>query len=141
MANKYLEEIGYTPYWSVPADDNPKFQMEREIYGFDQRETWDLDETFAAWAYSRLRRLKDVADIVDWYSEETMIDIPKVDDNWDLDYVFVENVSLGYAIDLMLENFKYFLQNRCKVEDETLAFQHLSYAAAIWGRVLPALWW
>ena len=141
MVDKYLEEIGYTPYWNVPADDNPRFLMERAVYGFDQRETWNLDETFAAWAYSRLRRLKDVAGIVDWYGEESMIDIPRIDTNGDLDYVFVENVTLGDAIDLMLENFKFYLQNRYKVEDETLAFNRLSYAAAIWGRVLPALWW
>lgn len=139
--NKYLDEIGYKPFWENPEEDGPKFEKEREEYGFDQRETWELDETFAAWAYARLRMLMDKATFIDWDSEESMIDIPTADDRWKIDYIFTMKVTLKDAIDLMLELFEFFLLNKYDIEKEDLAFKHLYYAAAIWGVVLPALWW
>ena len=51
MSHKYLYDIlpkGKTPY-DFEFDDeirNQKWEKEREQYGFDERETWNLDFTF-----------------------------------------------------------------------------------------------
>lgn len=142
MSNRYLNEIGYDPYWENPEEDSPKLQKEREFYGFDQRETWNLDETFAAWAYSHLRRLMDASgDFINWGDERYLVDIPSVDERWRIDYIFTEKVTLKKAIEIMLEHFEFYLQNKCIIETEDLASKHLSYAASIWGIVLTSLWW
>ena len=51
MAHKYLESLlpkGKSPY-DFECDDevrNQKWESERLEYGFDERETWNLDFTF-----------------------------------------------------------------------------------------------
>ena len=68
MAHKYLENIlpkGKSPY-DFECDDeirNQKWEKEREQYGFDERETWNLDFTFFCWLYERLRKYKEVSPV------------------------------------------------------------------------------
>ena len=68
MSHKYLENIlpkGKTPY-DFECDDeirNQKWEKEREQYGFDERETWNLDFTFFCWLYERLRKYKEVSPV------------------------------------------------------------------------------
>ena len=66
MSHKYLENIlpkGKTPY-DFEFDDeirNQKWENERLEYGFDERETWNLDFTFFCWLYERLRKYREVS--------------------------------------------------------------------------------
>ena len=66
MAHKYLESLlpkGKSPY-DFECDDevrNQKWESERLEYGFDERETWNLDFTFFCWLYERLRKYKEVS--------------------------------------------------------------------------------
>lgn len=66
MAHKYLEDIGITdgPYnW---RGDSFKWRHERQVYGFDSRECWNLDYTFYLWLYERLMKyLEDAESVVD----------------------------------------------------------------------------
>ena len=68
MAHKYLENIlpkGKSPY-DFECDDeirNQKWEKEREQYGFDERETWNLDFTFFCWLYERLKKYKEVSPV------------------------------------------------------------------------------
>ena len=68
MNHKYLDDIlpkGKTPY-DFECDDeirNQKWEKEREQYGFDERETWNLDFTFFCWLYERLRKYKEVSPV------------------------------------------------------------------------------
>ena len=66
MYHKYLNDIlpkGKTPYDFYYDDEikNQKWKKEREQYGFDERETWNLDFTFFCWLYERLRKYKEVS--------------------------------------------------------------------------------
>ena len=66
MAHKYLNDIlpkGKTPYDFHYDDEvrNQKWRKEVEEYGFDERETWNLDFTFFCWLYERLRKYKEVS--------------------------------------------------------------------------------
>lgn len=68
MAHKYLDDIlpkGKTPY-DFEFDDeirNQKWKKEKEQFGFDERETWDLCFTFFCWLYERLRKYKEISPV------------------------------------------------------------------------------
>lgn len=69
MGNKkryYLENIGYTRFQDNMEDDkrNGEWAKQREKYGFDDRETWNLDSTMAELLYERLKMFDEV-NIVD----------------------------------------------------------------------------
>ena len=58
MGRKYLDDIGedYSWVWEPEGSERDElFEKEREIYGFDSRETWSLDYVFYMWLYERLK--------------------------------------------------------------------------------------
>jgi hypothetical protein len=62
--NRYLDEIGLKPedYGTNYLKNETKLFRrfrERKIYGFDYRETINLDRTFIEWLYSHLRMYVD----------------------------------------------------------------------------------
>ena len=66
MNHKYLNDIlpkGKPPYDFHYYDEvrNQKWRKEIEEYGFDERETWNLDFTFFCWLYERLKKYKEVS--------------------------------------------------------------------------------
>ena len=67
MAHKYLEDIGVTNTpWSWRKEDSFKWRHERQTFGFDSRECWNLDYTFYLWLYERLMKyLEDAEKVVD----------------------------------------------------------------------------
>lgn len=70
VRNKYLEDLGikvneYGTNFCDKSDGRWSFwTKQRDKYGFDERETWNLDEAFYEWIYSRLQMYVDVC-IVD----------------------------------------------------------------------------
>lgn len=66
IRNKYLDDLGLKREQyatNFVGDDDPrteKWKEERDTYGFDQRETWNLDHQFAEWLYSRLKMYDEV---------------------------------------------------------------------------------
>ena len=71
MKRKFIDELGIK-YRDTPqgwlSNDNDKrisqWQKQREEWGFDEREVWDLRYAFALWLYERLKV----------YDEENIID-------------------------------------------------------------------
>ncbi len=63
MKRKYLDDIGITnrpdEYTSTNGADT-KWAQQREIYGFDVRETWNMDVSFYCWLYERLMMYLEV---------------------------------------------------------------------------------
>ena len=65
----YLAELGLSPAYVVVPDTEDveiagkdrlkKYRKERKRYGFDTRETWNLDATASIWLYERLRAFED----------------------------------------------------------------------------------
>lgn len=128
MKHKYLEELGFDPLYETKKDKrNKKWAKERKKYGFDSRETWNMDITFLAWLYEHLRMYQDVS-IVD-------LTFHKFDYNGEI-------ISLEDAINKILENIKfvfknetsYFLENKevIAAENEIIPLFHM-----IW----KFLWW
>jgi len=52
-------EVEY--YWQTMNDDSRQEQWkeEQKRYGFDERETWNLEFTFVAWIYPRLKMFRE----------------------------------------------------------------------------------
>ena len=129
MKRKYLDDIGITnrpdEYTSTNGADK-KWAEQREIYGFDVRETWNMDVSFYCWLYERLMMYLEVCDIDLTYREFEYKD---------------EILTHKQCIDKMLEGCKIALtsnafditqnDNLAKVED----------VAKLWGLVCQHTWW
>lgn len=68
MSHKYIEEIidlSRTPYgWSENTGRDTLWKEQREVYGFDERETWSVDTAFFCWLYERVKMYNEI-NIVD----------------------------------------------------------------------------
>ena len=69
---KYLDDLGLNivSYGTNFCDNTDKrykkWMKEREKYGFDSRETWNLDRIFVEWIYTRFKMYKEVGgEVVD----------------------------------------------------------------------------
>ena len=126
MAHKYIKEITKlekTPYgWSENTGRDSKWREEREIYGFDERETWSLDITFYHWLYERLMMFKEVNCI-------------------DLDFhkFNVNGVELtqGECIDLMINNCEKLIRSN-GIDD---MFDLKNETLEIWKECIHYMWW
>lgn len=85
---KYLDDLGVYPLKDmVPTGNSDKFKKERKIYGFDSRETYNLDTTMYYLLYERVCMfLEKSSDIIDFtyykfdykgkeYTQEELMDI------------------------------------------------------------------
>jgi len=136
MAHKYLDDIGVTKdknlWWfddNQYPDDNriKKWEKEREIYGFDDRETWDLQTTFYLWLYERLMKYVDSASSVVNLSYHTF------------EYQGEKYTQIE-LINIILEKLRFFFSP----EFEDFNEDHINQAREIgylWAIVLPAMWW
>jgi hypothetical protein len=65
LGRKYLTDIGWEPWDAFENDSREKdWEEERRIYGFDQRDTWNLNYTMYELLYERLK-MYDEVNIVD----------------------------------------------------------------------------
>ena len=108
IKNKYLEDIGIprdehsTNFCNDDKDPRQKrWEKQRRKYGFDDRETWNLDVQFIEWLYSHLMMYKEVT-IVDMEKDkltQVVISENKV----------IDEISMADALDFMLTQFKEYL--------------------------------
>lgn len=125
---KYLDDIGVTDRpdtWNKHDNRQKKWEKERAVYGFDERETWALNYSFRLWLYERLKRFVDVACI-------------------DLDYhKFMyngEEYIQRQMIDMMLERLEFSFKKEYNDFDEK-QYGYVSEIEKIWAVVMPAMWW
>ena len=128
MNHKYLYDIlpkGKTPY-DFEFDNeirNQKWEKEREQYGFDERETWNLDFTFFCWLYERLKRYKEISPV------DLSCKIVKVNN---------EEKNLEEWVNLMISNSKdLILANIYSEENIKLA----EFTIEIFKQTIFYLWW
>ena len=123
MGRKYLEEIGIKTADSEMKED---FRSERwleahKIYGFDERETWDLGLEMAYKLYERLRFYKDYACVnLDFHKFET----------------FFGEMTQREGIDFVLSKLEDYFFDR-----EDGEYDSLASAYSVWAVISPAMWW
>lgn len=126
---KYLDDIGVKDRpdtWCEDGDERQeRWKKQREMYGFDDRETWNLDFVFYLWLYERLKMFLDVTVI-------------------DLDFHRFEYNGKEYTqrqmIDMMIERLEFCFSK----EYNSFNAEHVDYVleiGKIWATVLPAMWW
>lgn len=127
---KYLDDLGLKPedYGTncVPDDDEraEDWLEEREMYGFDSRETWCLEYTFFEWIYTRLMMYKECCSgVIDLSFHK-------------IQYKDKEITQLE-AINLILDFAKEAIISR----DDEVMYKNGREICDIWKEVLPCMWW
>lgn len=129
MRRKYLEDINIVEepptLWCLNDErQKTQWEKEREEYGFDEREIWDLHYTFYCWLYERLKM----------YIERACVDLE--DDTFKYKG---ETLTQKQCIDKMLEGLELALTKQednltmeelCKIDD----IPH------IWALILSYMW-
>ena len=124
---KYLSDIGLKKedlYFLGEAKNDSRYRLfreQREMYGFDERETWNLDIVFFVWLYERLMM----------YNELNIIntDCHKIEYEG-AEYTFQE------CIDTMLSEIKDILTG--KRDDE---FYYGKNVVELFSKCFNLLWW
>lgn len=137
------------------------FKSQRQTYGFDERETWDLDHTSVLWIYTHLKRYLDWA-CVELYDEEVChiynVEIVSKDqsDNYLYDWIDIETKSgvnyrelrlqtyheelaEGKIIELICEYLEQYIQ--ADFIDNRLELALAQHAIKLYADILPSLWW
>lgn len=111
----------------MPDNDprNEKWAKEREEYGFDSRETWNLDRTFIEWIYTRVSMYKEHASKI-------------VDLNFHKILYGDSEITQMEAIDKILELAAQALTEN---SNENLYFSNLKEICVIWTNLVYHMWW
>ena len=130
MKRKFLDNIGITSRpdtWNKKDRRQKRWRKERSIYSFDERETWNLYETFYYWLYERLKMYKERA--------SRYIDL-----EYHRFQIRSETLTHLECIDRMLEGIEIFALTS---EDERSETQQkkVDDIVYIWSKVYPAMWW
>lgn len=126
---KYLDDLNIpiNEYGTnfMPDDDcrAESWSKEREEYGFDNRETWNLDRIFIEWIYTRVMMYKEYSIVDTSYHK--------------IKYKDTE-ITQGEAIDKILKLAKEILLN---MDSDELFYDNSREICDIWKEILPCMWW
>lgn len=126
---KYLDDLGlkvnqYGTNFTSNNDSRKKiWSKERKEYGFDSRETWNLDRIFVEWIYTRLMMYKECANIDMNYHKVLYKD---------------EEMTQEQVINRILEISKEALLS---YSDEELWHKNIKEICDLWKEILPFMWW
>ena len=152
MSMNFLEEIGVNikdpaiNSMEYPLEENversKKFEEQRDTYGFDERETWDLRYSSSCWIYQRLKMFKILA------SETIDLDIYSIDITPD-NSSETEVRTLEGCIDFVIENLERYIryENRdgivesFSLNEDAEVREGLSRAFIVYGKIVNYLWW
>lgn len=132
---KYLDNLGLKPeeYGTNFTFENDaridKWDEQRKQYGFDERETWNLDRTFIEWIYTRFMMYKELS-IVDTSFHRISYKEQKI--------------TQGEAIDKVLNLAEEILKSEPSAWNKIInemVFENLREICEILKELLPYMWW
>lgn len=134
--NKYLDELGIPieKYGSNFADietdaRGEKWKKQREEYGFDDRDIYDLDVTFAEWLYSHIKMYIEIAGkAIDLEFHKFTYD----DEEFTL-LETLEKICDGLAAFLTDENDT--------LEEDYALYENYKKVLHLWADVAGYVWW
>lgn len=135
MAHKYYDDLfkgkKYKPDYPTEIcgkgdKREKKWKKEREKYGFDNRETWNLNTNFYVWLYERLKMYKKHA--------SKIVDLTFYKFEYD-----GETLTQIECIDRMIEGCKLYIEDDENPDKEVQ--KKIEDVAKIWAMVLPHMWW
>lgn len=135
IKNKYLDDLGIpqnqygTNFCDERTDKRAKrWEEQKKIYGFDDRETWNLNTIFVEWLYSRLMMYKEEA--------SKIVDLTFYKFTWK-----EKEVTQIEAIDILIEECKFYLLNCDETDKEKEAVERIQEAIKLWADIFPCMWW
>lgn len=154
---RYLKELGLKPdaIFAPTTTSKPRRKKDKKLYtsqrakrGFDDRECWDLDDTFAIWLYEHIRAYEDSASSIvnlDYHkfnipvlNEETGEEVIAPDISQRAALVIIK----GYIKDYFVEPTNYGIEDWQEIAKfEEIQQKKLKIAVKIWAEILPAMWW
>lgn len=126
---QYLEELDYNSIEKQTKNDSrrqkKRWKKERKKYGFDQRDTWNMDTTMIELLYERIRM----------YLEVTIVDL-------DYHKILINGTegTLRYWLHVLLVLCAEFLtedEDYSKIDDGTLSRKIWN----IWAELDAYVWW
>ncbi|HCW05561.1 MAG TPA: hypothetical protein DGK91_14220 [Clostridium sp.] len=129
IISKYLADIGVT-YDDFPGnievdDFTERFlKQQRDEYGFDERETWDLRKVIALFVYPRLRMFDEV-NCIDTCAERFEYN--------GRDY------TLQQGLDIVIEGLELYISKKDIINEEEI--NKIKEAMGIFGALWMYLWW
>lgn len=126
---KYLEDLGLKieEYGTnFMSDDDPReavWAKEREEYGFDNRETWNLDHIFIEWIYTRIMMYKDKT-----IADTSFHKVPYKD----------KEITQGEAMDKILDLCKEILLEK---NDGKICYENTREICDLWKEIVHLMWW
>ena len=136
MKNKYLEELGlkkggYGLYDPEKNDKRKKkWKKQRKKFGFDERETWNLNNTMVEWLYSHLMMYTEIGG-------------KTVDLNYHTFDFNGRMFSELEAIEFIKEKCRRYLTFELTDDDMTYdeINAEMTEALHLLAEIFPALWW
>lgn len=128
--NLFMERLGlkrhqYGTNFCYGIDKRRKqWRRERQLFGFDNRETWNLNHLFIEWLYSHLIMFNKV----------NIIDTSYYKFEWQ-----GKEITHQEAIDLIVKACKKYLKD--VDEEHPEYFQEVCDLMPLWGMILPHMWW
>lgn len=127
----YLDELesNALPFSLANPNDEraEEWEFERQIYGFDSTETWDLNSTFYAWLYEHLRMYVDKA--------SEIVNLKFHQFTWhDVSYTQLE------IIEMILERIQFYFSEEYDDFSEYDRI-YINEISELWAIILPAMWW
>lgn len=136
MKNKYLEELGlkkgeYGLYDPEKNDKRKKkWKKQRKKFGFDERETWNLNDTMVEWMYSHLMMYTEIGG-------------KTVDLNYHTFDFNGRMFSELEAIEFIKEKCRRYLT--FELTDDDMTYDEINAemkeALHLLAEIFPALWW
>lgn len=135
MNRYYLDKLGVHDRWDkwiYDKKEEEKLKKNKRKYGFDDRETYNLDTTFYQWLYERLVRYKELASkIIDFKSDYSH--------RWDYKGKSLNQIELIDKAIALLE--EYFTTDGKTLKEDLALMNKALEAAQIFVMILPAMWW
>lgn len=129
MSRNYLDDIGVTERpdtWCIDDPRQERWKEQREIYGFDDRETWSLDFAFYCWLYERLKM----------YLEVNFVDLTFHKFEYE-----GEELTQEECINRMLKGCEMYFKHEDSWNISEEEWKIISDVTKIWAIVWPAMWW
>ena len=130
MISKYLSDIGIKEenlpwYWNPDDPRQEYWAKDREIYGFDERDTWALDYTMTYLIYPRLKMYNEINIINTDYHKF------KYEGKQYTLQECINKILEGFEIYIKGDLYKFSEQEIIKIKDSRMLL----------GIIWSALWW
>lgn len=122
-----------------------RFKEQRKTYGFDEKETWNLNYTYITWLYSHLKFYLDYVTVDLTYHKFKVPVLTERKKRKKEDSFYKEvtkELTQEDAIKLVLEYVEpYLLSEDLSFKEEMKQMEKVKCALKIVAEIFPALWW